>query len=218
MKRSCQRRSVVLVFLALGFTSQAHADPVTVTSGRFVLHQEQPFFDFNGAGFRITGEFDQPFRPGIFPLEDCLICTAGATIRLGSHVQGKLAEGAAIFNGVSRSTAFYSGDLLFDAPSVTAPDTQDFFIKLVRPFTLTGTLNAFGSTERTGTPLFIADLRGTGLVTFSLLNPVGEFNFSDLTYRFEAAATPEPGTMSLLGSGIAGVMLRSRQRRKRLAR
>jgi hypothetical protein len=64
----------------------------------------------------------------------------------------------------------------------------------------------------------MADLHGTGLVTFSLLDPAGEFNFGDLTYRFQAAATPEPGTMVLLGSGMAGLMLRSRQRRKRIAR
>jgi hypothetical protein len=225
MKRYWQRESLVLVLVALGFVPQAQADPVTVTSGRFNVHSSEiPFFDFSGDGFRVTGELDidRAFRREIQPLADCLICTAGASIRLGSHVEGELAHGfldpAAVFNGVSFSNAFYSGDLRFDSSTVTVVDTGAPFLSLVQPFTFTGVLNAFGSPERTGSPLFVADLRGTGLVTFSLLRGSDAFNFGDLTYRFQAAATPEPGTMTLIGSGLASLTLRSRRRRKHIPR
>ena len=74
----------------------------------------------------------------------------------------------------------------------------------------------FLSPERLGSPVFTANLFGSGTSRLLLLQgDPGILNFGDLTYTFDAQTpVPEPATLTLIGSGIAGLVLRSRRRRR----
>ena len=74
----------------------------------------------------------------------------------------------------------------------------------------------YGTFEITGTPIhFAVDsalLQNGGLLTVTLLRDKGDFLFHSST--LVAAETPEPSTLLLLGSGLAGVVGVSLRRRQ----
>jgi hypothetical protein len=224
MTARSSRAAILLLFAVIGSTQPAEADPVVITLGKFQLNaHDTPVFDFRGAGFVLSGHsFDYPMPEGIFPFEDCFVCGAGTAIRLGSDIQERaLAETAstssATFGGVHYGPVFYSGNLGFESETVSAPAAPGElgFVSFARPFTMRGTLMAFGSSDRTGAPFFTADLTGAGTVRFlAHEGEPGQYNFSDLTYTFDAdGVVPEPATLVLLGSGLLGVLVRARRRR-----
>ena len=87
-------------------------------------------------------------------------------------------------------------------------------------FTFTGTLAGFANLGLTGTPLFSTQLIGGGgpfgvSVEFENLSAATGTRVFEVIYNFDnAAATPEPGSLLLFGSGAAWVAARWRKRRR----
>jgi hypothetical protein len=112
--------------------------------------------------------------------------------------------------------------LLFNAPTIPAPDpSQTPFFVFNEPFTFAGQLIGFPTAGRNTAPLFSTALSGNGAVTFSIfVERLGErqvFRFGDLDYTFVAdstpSPTPEPATILLMGTAVAGAVGRRLRRR-----
>jgi hypothetical protein len=204
-----------------------------ITSGFFSIDSGDPArFQFTGDDFDIIANFlnvtptGMPgpgnFAGGIGPFETCFRCAPGAAVDLSSRAAGPIGEwvngGTPVrFQGSEFRTVFFSGNLTFDAPTVTAPGLGVNFQEhhLIAPFLFTGDLTAFATPQRTGQALFAVALTGRGDVDVDLEQAGSEFSLLDVDYRFSsatAAPTPEPATLLLLGGALLSACAMRRHR------
>ena len=190
----------------------AYADPIQVTAGRAFM-----YWDGTGANAMLLGS-------GLSVHADTynggLIGFAPPTATLDGGVTfgtlgGMQHTWSVTVDGTSY-VAFLTGFLTFDtAPfDVPRPSANSGDVTFTTPFVMTGRLR--GSTEALGggSVLFDVDLAGIGTAS-TTARPAGPGYLVNggVTYDFAAAsaATPEPATLLLMGSGVAGVLLRRRR-------
>ena len=203
----------------------AAADPVTVTGGSVTSSSfdTSAFINLTGDGFSLSVGSE-----GIVtPLDQCHPCTSTAPVTLGFNgMIGLFNNGGkpGVFNGVSYAQTFFNGNLSFVGPTFDSSVLSPTNLTFTAPFTMTGTLlnYASGSDAFNGGPVvFTASLTGSGTATAQFLaDPPSQqfgqlFEARSVTYQFAAnpAATPEPTSLLLVGSAVAGILLRCRRRR-----
>ncbi len=98
----------------------------------------------------------------------------------------------------------------FAAPT---PDAMDSSFRFTTPFTTTGHISGTSSNLAAAPLLFSVDVTGSGIASISgRIHDTGTDRFYDalfVDYRFApspAAATPEPATLVLRGTGLTVVM------------
>lgn len=220
---SCSRRARIgcitgAVLLSSGLV---YADPIRVGGGFF------------GSGGDDTGLVIESstltFSTGAManrddPIVTCNPCTPGSALNLSANVTiGNWGAGAATLNGQTFGNVYYSGSLFFDAGTVLVPDVPPQSAGLDYPsivpafstFTFNGTVSGFADPGLT-TPLFTADLVGAGNGPFAAeagFANVGSGVFLDYAdFHFDnLSATPEPGSLLLLGSGLTWCVSRARR-------
>lgn len=201
----------------------ACADPLVIDSGFITLGGVFPpgrgtfrsvSYNFGGNGFSTQGgEGDGSVQRG---LVSCAFgpCVPGTLINAGSTPS---LQGFAVTH-VGGST--YSPSFLFDSmlaitgPQIVIPDSTLETITLQTTFTLSGTLNVFDPTAPS--PLvFSTMITGQGIATLTLsrftLNGVTGYMLHTIRYDFQPAAVPEPTTLLLLGTALAGLAARKRR-------
>ena len=216
MVAHARRRILVLVLLGFAFhASPAQADPIVITGG---------LVDVNTPGFQITGA-DTRLAGTPVPANAIWVFGGGDLVNLNRDVTVGISFATPVTQIVNGTTfdAVLGGTLRVAATTFTAPPPPlgDPFVPfaLSTPFEMSGQLSGFMQTPGQGTPLFSIALTGGGVATVSgrVNTPSGSYVGETLQFRFtDAAPIPEPASILLVATGVAGLYgMRSRGRRER---
>jgi PEP-CTERM motif-containing protein len=226
-----QRPLYAVIVLLVLTCSPVGADPITVTSGLVLFTDEPGEFRLVGRGFELSGYMFPSTVRGTFWFDRCHPdltgggCLPGARIDFGTTTYGigEGDQGRGTIGGVVHEELFYSGEWTFHGPSVIAPTALDEGLVRTGHFLFEGSIFAFPTDSRTGTPLFSASLRGGGTArvffggeTSGVPDP--RLIVQDMDYVFEPQPVPEPSTLFLVGAGLGAALTRYRRRSARSTR
>ena len=203
------------------------AEPITVTSGRFVVESDDlPFLQISGMnGFSLSAGFiwtaSSPCSSGCAPGSPVSMGAVGGGASTGYEL-GPLSianiNGREFGNGgMNFMSPRLTGTLLFEAPTLTSPPAIDGGALLSAPFQFNGEVSGFAHDDVSGrTPLFHVTLVGQGTVSALFLPDAGAYFVESATYTFGAqtAPVPEPTTFGLVAAGVLGVVARVRKRKQ----
>jgi PEP-CTERM motif-containing protein len=211
------RRVLVLVGLAMTVASRAFADPYVLRTPSFLnLDSEGNAFAFIADG--LSARQDSESQLGIQfggTFSGCDPCRVGETYDPSyTTTNAFIGNGTAIVGDTAYPNVAFFGDLAFDATPQPFPGTDADGFRLTTPFTFSGTLRGFAGDQLA----FSVGLTGTGLTDrFWDNNRDGRFFAGEnrLTFLFSdpASATPEPASLLLLATGVAGLAARKRPTR-----
>lgn len=207
-----RNRLLTMGAVLLMYAAPASADPFVVRAGGFDFDHEGHGFGFVADGFSAGQDFGV-FGISFAPEPGCDPCGFGEAYDPSFTVTNTyMGPGSASIGNLSYSNVEFFADLSVDAVPQVLTQTVPLGSVFNTPFTFSATLRGF----QAGQLAFSADLTGSGFATrfFDLDEPrqlwwAGENRLS-FFFVEPAAATPEPASLLLLATGVAGVAARKR--------
>jgi hypothetical protein len=202
--------------LLLGSASQSQADTIDISAGLLEMDGSQGSLELAGnRGFTLFSGVD--VGDGVFfPYLQCVhACAPGSTVSLRAHWSGSdltSFDATATLDGQSYSLGIgedQASALVEFAGSVVLPALVGESAFVSAPFLFSGFFNPPDGPQET--------LRGRGTATLFIreaesVGVPGQWEYSSARYEFEPV--PEPGTLLLVGGGLAAYAARVRRRRR----
>ena len=213
---SCLIGLFTIVMLA---PSAALADPIVITAGTLFVPKSAAPNTLHLEGSR--GFTLDSFNGFLLPVTDANLecaggpdttCLPGSRISLNAGASDSDLGASVTLDGKTFTTGLASdqgGATVVFTSSFIAPDFTADHVTVLTPFSFTGTVTPpLSSTSA---------LTGSGTVRLDLAlvnsSEGPRWDFRQAHYDFASpAAVPEPATLVLVGTGIAGCLLRRRQR------
>ena len=210
-----------IVFLSiLTIPQAASAEPIRITAGSVSVTsniRDIITFSLSGNGLSVSGMNNHASNTQYMSpcLTSASLCQPGDLIFPSALTVLSSEPGSptsVTFNGRSVRVTWEARDsfLQFTGPGVVIPSSTDQ-MTLTMPFDMVGTINVH-PLDDPASVIFSTTITGSGLATLTLRHPGGNpqagLAIDTARYDFSPAAVPEPATVILLTTGLAGIVVR----------